>query len=118
MTDPRYQDIPASASPKVTEDDGTTPALSAASSGASRAGRGIATESSVAARYVDISVPPFKRKRIQVETTRTPSLTSSPVQAHSRCLQPQAVLTESGADPNAQPVYDAKNTRWSLRSRR
>jgi len=34
------------------------------------AGGGVATESSIAARYVDISVPPGKRKRIRVETTR------------------------------------------------
>jgi len=69
MTDPRYQDIPSAAIPKL---------LRTTAPGAHNLRRvlangpveGVATESSVAARYVDISVPPFKRKHIKVETTR------------------------------------------------
>ena len=56
MTAPRYQDIPSSAIPEVTEDDGTQARLCAASSGArgtgGRRGRGPSDG------YVDISVPP------------------------------------------------------------
>ncbi len=67
MTDPRYQDIPSAAIPEVTEDDGTkariiygefwgkTGPVEGASAG----------QYSVDARYVDISVPPFKRKTHQ-----------------------------------------------------
>jgi len=110
MTDPRYQDIPAATIPEVTEDDGTRAASSVASSGQAGPVEGIATDSSVAARYVDISVPPFKRKRIQVETTRNAfAYVFAGAGTFRDASDPQAVLTESGADPNAQPVYDAKN---------
>jgi redox-sensitive bicupin YhaK (pirin superfamily) len=55
-------------------------------------------------------VPPFTRKRIKVETTRS---AFAYVFAGSGTFRdasaPQAVLTESGVDPNATPVYDAKN---------
>src|SRR5580692_734688 len=71
MTDPRYQDIPAAAIPEVTEDDGTKARIICGEFwGQNGPVEGVATESSVAARYVDISVPPFTRKRIKVETTR------------------------------------------------
>ena len=111
MTDPRYQDIPASAIPEVTEDDGTHARVICGEFwGKQGPVEGIATESSVAARYVDISVPPFKRKRIQVETTRNAfAYVFAGAGTFRDASNPQAVLTESGADPNAQPVYDAKN---------
>ena len=71
MTDPRYQDIPSSAIPEVTEDDGTRARIICGEFwGKSGPVEGVATESRRDARYVDISVPPGKRKRIQVETTR------------------------------------------------
>jgi hypothetical protein len=72
MTDPRYQDIPSSAIPEVTEDDGTKARIICGEFWGKRGPvEGVATESmSVDARYVDISVPPGKKKRIQVETTR------------------------------------------------
>src|SRR6202453_2200510 len=71
MTNPRYQDIPAAAIPEVTEDDGTRARIICGEFwGQNGPVEGVATESSVAARYVDISVPPFTRKRIKVETTR------------------------------------------------
>jgi len=59
---------------------------------------------------VDISVPPGKRKRIQVETTRN---AFAYVFAGSGSFRDasalQAVLTESAVDPNKPAVYDAKN---------
>jgi len=111
MTDPRYQDIPASAIPEVTEDDGTHARVICGEFwGKQGPVTGVATESNVAARYVDISVPPFKRKRIKVETTRNAfAYVFAGAGTFRDASDPQAVLTESGADPNAAPVYDAKN---------
>jgi hypothetical protein len=111
MTDPRYQDIPSNAIPEVTEDDGTKARIICGEFwGKTGPVEGVATESSVAARYVDISVAPFKRKRIKVETTRNAfAYVFAGAGTFRDASEPQAVLTESGVDPNAQPVYDANN---------
>jgi len=112
MTNPRYQDIPSSAIPEVTEDDGTRARIITGEfwgkkgpvEGASAGAMG------VDARYVDISVPPLKRKRIQVETTRNAfAYVFAGAGTFRDASNPQAVLTESAVDPNADPVYDAKN---------
>jgi hypothetical protein len=66
--------------------------------------------SSVDARYVDISVPPGKRRRIQVETTRNAfAYVFAGAGTFRDSSDPRAVLTESGIDPNAPAVYDARN---------
>ncbi len=72
---------------------------------------GVATESiSVDACYVDISVPPNKRKRIKVETTRNAfAYVFAGAGTFRDASDPQAVLTESAVDPNAPAKYDAKN---------
>src|ERR1700729_4330221 len=71
MTAPRYQDIPSAAIPEVTEDDGTKARIIVGEFWGKRGPvEGVAAgQSSVDARYVDISVPPFKRKVIKVQTT-------------------------------------------------
>jgi quercetin 2,3-dioxygenase len=112
MTDPRYQDIPSSAIPEVTEDDGTRARIICGKFwGKTGPVEGLAAgQYSVDACYVDISVPPGKKRRIQVETTRN---AFAYVFAGSGTFRdasaPQAVLTESAIDPNAPPVYDARN---------
>jgi redox-sensitive bicupin YhaK (pirin superfamily) len=59
---------------------------------------------------VDISIPPGKRKRIQVETTRNAfAYVFAGAGSFRDASAPQAVLTESAVDPNATPVYDARN---------
>jgi quercetin 2,3-dioxygenase len=61
-------------------------------------------------RYVDISVPPGKSRRIQVEIARNAfAYVFAGAGTFRDASDPQAVLTESGTDPNAAPVYDAKN---------
>ena len=107
MTDPRYQDIPSAEIPEVSEDDGTKARIICGEFwGKKGPVEGVAADP----RYVDISVPPNMRKRIQVETTRN---AFAYVFAGSGTFRdasaPQAVLTESAIDPNAAPVYDAKN---------
>jgi len=111
MTAPRYQDIPSSAIPEVSEDDGTKARVICGDFwGTQGPVSGVATESSVAARYVDISVPPHRLKRIKVETTRNAfAYVFAGAGAFRDASGPQAVLTESGVDPNAPPVYDARN---------
>jgi len=107
MTNPRYQDIPSSAIPEVTEDDGTRARVICGDFwGISGPVETVAAD----ARYVDISVPPFTRKRIQVETPRNAfAYVFAGSGTFRDASQPQAVLTESAVDPNAPPVYDAKN---------
>jgi hypothetical protein len=112
MTDPRYQDIPASAIPEVTEDDGARARIICGEFwGKTGPVEGVATgSSSVDARYVDISIPPGKTKRIKVETTRNAfAYVFAGAGVFRDASTPQAVLTESAVDPNAIPVYDAKN---------
>jgi hypothetical protein len=107
MTDPRYQDIPAAAIPEVTEDDGSRARIICGEFwGKKGPVEGVAADP----RYVDISVPPGKRKRIQVETTRNAfAYVFAGAGTFRDASTPRAVLTESAVDPNATPVYDAKN---------
>jgi redox-sensitive bicupin YhaK (pirin superfamily) len=107
MTDPRYQDIPASAIPEVTEDDGTHARIISGEFWGKRGPvEGVAADPS----YVDISVPPGKRRRIQVETTRNAfAYVFAGAGTFRDASDPRAVLTESAVDPNAAPVYDAAN---------
>jgi redox-sensitive bicupin YhaK (pirin superfamily) len=111
MTAPRYQDIRSAEIPEVTEDDGTSARVICGEFwGQQGPVSGVATESNVAARYVDISVPPMKRKRIKVETSRNAfAYVFAGAGTFRDASDPQAVLTESAVDPNAAPVYDAKN---------
>ena len=107
MTAPRYQDIPAAAIPEITEDDGTRARVICGEFWGKRGPvEGVAADP----RYVDISVPPCKRKLIHVETTRNAfAYVFAGAGTFSDASDPRAVLTESAVDPNATPVYDAKN---------
>jgi redox-sensitive bicupin YhaK (pirin superfamily) len=107
MTDPRYQDIPSSAIPEVTEDDGTKARIICGEFWGTRGPvEGVAADPS----YVDISVPPNMRKRITVETTRNAfAYVFAGAGTFRDASDPQAVLTESAVDPNAPAKYDAKN---------
>ena len=67
MTDPRYQDIHAKDIPEVTDDDGTRVRIVVGDFWGKRGPvEGVAAEP----RYLDISVPPNKTKRIPVEASR------------------------------------------------
>jgi redox-sensitive bicupin YhaK (pirin superfamily) len=107
MTAPRYQDIPAAAIPEVTEDDGTRARVICGEFWGKRGPvEGVAADP----RYVDISVPPGRQKRIQVETTRNAfAYVFAGAGTFRDASDGRAVLTESAVDPNAVPVYDAKN---------
>ncbi len=67
MTDPRYQDIPAAAIPEVTDDDGTRIRVVCGTFwGKTGPVEGVAADP----RYLDVWVPPGRRKTLPVETTR------------------------------------------------
>jgi redox-sensitive bicupin YhaK (pirin superfamily) len=93
--------------PEVTEDDGTKARIICGEFwGKKGPVEGVAADP----RYVDISVPPNTRRRIQVETTRNAfAYVFAGSGTFRDASKPQAVLTESAVDPNAEPVYDAKN---------
>jgi quercetin 2,3-dioxygenase len=107
MTDPRYQDIPASAIPELTDDDGTTVRVISGEFWGKRGPvEGVAADPS----YLDISIPPGKQKRLGVETTRTAfAYVFAGSGSFRDSSDPRAVLTESAADPHAPPRYDAGN---------
>ncbi len=67
MTPPRYQDVPSTEIPSVTDDDGTSVRIVCGEFwGKSGPVEGIAADP----RYLDVWVPPGKRKVLPVETTR------------------------------------------------
>src|SRR5207253_10471952 len=105
MTDPRYQDIPSSAIPEVTDDDGTRARII---SGEFWGRRGPVEGVAADPQYLDISVPPGKKKRLKVETTRNAFAYVFAGAGNFRdSSDPRAVLTEQVAQ--AAPVYDVRN---------
>jgi quercetin 2,3-dioxygenase len=67
MTNPRYQDVPAAEIPEIVDDDGTVVRIICGDFwGRSGPVDGIAADP----RYLDVSVPPNKRKTLPVETGR------------------------------------------------
>jgi len=107
MTDPRYQDIPASAIPEVTDDDGTRVRVVCGEFAGKRGPvEGVAADPS----YLDVSVPPGLRKRLKVETTRNAfAYVFAGSGTFRDASDPRAVLTDQVVDPNAAPVYDVSN---------
>jgi redox-sensitive bicupin YhaK (pirin superfamily) len=66
MTEPRYQEVKSAEIPEVTEDDGTMARIVCGSFWGKRGPvEGIAADPT----YLDVSVPPGKRKSLPVETT-------------------------------------------------
>jgi len=107
MTDPRYQDIPSSAIPEVTEDDGTRVRVVCGQFGGKKGPvEGVAADPN----YLDISVPPGQKKRLKVETTRNAfAYVFAGSGTFRDASDPRAVLTEQAAKPEAAPVYDVSN---------
>ena len=107
MTDPRYQDIPSSAIPEVTDDDGTKARVICGEFwGKKGPVEGVAADPN----YVDVSVPPNTRKRLKVETSRNAfAYVFAGAGTFRDASEPQAVLTEQAAQGDAPAVYDATN---------
>jgi hypothetical protein len=107
MTDPRYQDIPASAIPEVTDDDGTKARVICGEFWGKRGPvEGVAADPA----YVDVSVPPNTRKRIKLDVTRNAfAYVFAGFGTFRDASEPRAVLTEHTAIPETRPAYDARN---------
>jgi redox-sensitive bicupin YhaK (pirin superfamily) len=107
MTDPRYQDIPSSAIPEVTDDDGTRVRVICGEFWGKRGPvEGVAADPS----YLDVFVPAGKHKELKIETARNAfAYVFSGSGTFRGASDPRAVLTDKVVDPNAPPVYNAKN---------
>jgi len=107
MTDPRYQDIPSKEIPEITDDDGTEVRVIC---GEFWGKKGPADGVAADPNYIDVFVPPLKKKRLKVETTRNAfAYVFAGSGTFRDASDPQAVLTESPVDPNATPKYDVGN---------
>jgi quercetin 2,3-dioxygenase len=107
MTDPRYQDIPSTAIPEVTDDDGTKVRIICGEFWGKRGPvEGVAADPN----YIDVSVPPGRRKRLKIETDRNAfAYVFAGSGSFRDASDPRAVLTEDARDPNATAKYEAGN---------
>jgi quercetin 2,3-dioxygenase len=107
MTHPRYQDVPSTAIPEVTDDDGTHVRVVCGEFwGKKGPVDGVAADPN----FLDISVPPNRRKRLKIETTRNAfAYVFAGAGTFRDASDPRAVLTENVIKPDAAPVYDATN---------
>lgn len=111
MTAPRYQDIVAQDIPEVTDDDGTAVRVICGDFWGKRGPvDGVAAEP----RYLDIRVPPGKRKVLPVETTRNAFAYVFEGSGNFRdASAPFGVLTERG-DPGLETVVREETGNRSL----
>ena len=107
MTAPRYQDIPSAAIPEVTDDDGTRVRVICGEFWGKRGPvEGVAADPN----YLDISVPPGQKRTLKIETTRNAfAYVFAGAGTFRDSSDPRAVLIEQVAEPDAAPVYDARN---------
>ena len=108
MTTPRYQDVTSADIPEVIDDDGT---LVRVVCGDFWGKRGPVDGIAADPRYLDVWVPPGKRKTLPVETSRHAFAYVFEGSGSFRdASQPQQVLTE-GSDSRDAPVYDETGNR-------
>ncbi len=109
MTDPRYQDILAKDIPEVTDDDGTRVRVICGDFwGKTGPVEGVAAEP----RYVDVWVPPGKRKTFAVESSRHAFAYIFEGSGSFRdASAPRGVLTEWVGDPAGAPTRDEAGNR-------
>jgi len=107
MTEPRYQDVTADAIPEVTDDDGTKVRVIIGSFWGQRGPvEGIAADP----RYLDVSVPPGKRKTLPVEMGRSAfAYVFDGGGTFRDASGPQRVMTERTDGSNRTELMDAGN---------
>lgn len=107
MTTPRYQDVPATEIPEVHEDDGTIVRVVVGKFwGKTGPVDGIAADP----RYLDVWVPPGKRKTLPVDTyQRAFSYVFEGSGNFRDASKPQAVKTEVTGNPGGIELSDVSN---------
>ena len=111
MTAPRYQDIPAKEIPDVVDDDGTRVRVIC---GEFWGKRGPVDGTAAEPRYLDISVPPGRRKSLPVETDRHAfAYVFEGSGTFSGASQPFGVLTEK-ATPDGDTLIRERAGNRSL----
>jgi redox-sensitive bicupin YhaK (pirin superfamily) len=109
MTKPRYQDIPATAVPEIFDDDGTRVRVVCGDFwGQKGPVDGVAADP----RYLDISVPPNKRKVLPVETYRHAfAYVFEGSGTFGGASQPFGVLTEKETDAGETLIRETTGNR-------
>jgi redox-sensitive bicupin YhaK (pirin superfamily) len=109
MTEPRYQDVKGKDIPEVTDDDGTKVRVVCGSFwGKKGPVDGIAADPI----YLDISVPPGKRRSLPVETTRHAFAYVFAGEGTFRdASTPQGVMTDTTGELDERPVLDTTGDR-------
>jgi redox-sensitive bicupin YhaK (pirin superfamily) len=108
MTAPRYQDIKAADVPETTDDDGTHVRII---TGEFQGKKGIVEGVAAEPIYVDVSVPPGKRKRIAVDRARNAfAYVFAGAGTFRDASAPRSVLTES-ADGSDRTEYSSAGNR-------
>jgi hypothetical protein len=107
MTNPRYQDVPSVEIPEITDDDGSIVRVVCGEFwGKKGPVDGIAADP----RYIDVWVPPGKRKVLPVETTRHAFAYIFEGSGKFRgASHPQAVRTEDASSKEGTQFYDLGN---------
>ena len=107
MTAPRYQEVKAPEIPEVIDDDGTRARVVCGTFwGKKGPVDGIAADPT----YLDVTVPPNKRKKLPVETTRHAfAYVFAGSGKFCNASGPLSVPTEGLGWADTAPVYDAKN---------
>ena len=112
MTAPRYQDVPAAEIPDVVDDDGTRVRIVC---GDFRGKRGPVDGVAAEPRYLDVWVPPGKRKTLPVETERHAfAYVFEGSGTFSHASQPFGVLTEKAAGNGDEVLIREKTGNRSL----
>src|SRR5580704_17457923 len=109
MTAPRYQDVPAAAIPSITDDDGTAVRVICGEFWGKRGPvEGVAADP----QYLDVWVPPNRRKTLPVETSRHAfAYVFEGSGAFSAASQPLGVLTEKTVDAREIRVRETTGNR-------
>jgi redox-sensitive bicupin YhaK (pirin superfamily) len=109
MTAPRYQEVRAADIPEIVDDDGTRVKVVVGSFWGKRGPvDGIAADP----MYLDISVPPGRRKTLPVETTRHAfAYVFAGAGSFRDASAPQGVLTDTTGEIDEAPVLDLSGNR-------
>jgi redox-sensitive bicupin YhaK (pirin superfamily) len=109
MTAPRYQDIPAKEIPDVVDDDGTRVRVIC---GEFWGKRGPVDGTAAEPRYLDVSIPPGRRKSLPVETYRHAfAYVFEGSGTFSGASQPFGVLTEKATPDGETPIRERAGNR-------